>query len=93
MVEKKLSEYESMKGKGLEITGYTAELADLCYKGKNIPNSIIINLIKENVEQNEKSLVLNYPTTYDECIEFTKVFGGAQPSEYASKSRLTQKIE
>lgn len=45
------------------------------------------------MEQNAKSLVLNYPTTYDECIEFTKVFGGVQPSEYSSKSKLTQKIE
>lgn len=35
-----------MRSKGLEITGYAAELAELCYQGKSIPNSIIVSLIK-----------------------------------------------
>lgn len=77
-----------MKSKGLEIDGQTAELMEICLTGKKIPNSMIISLLKENVQNNKKSIIINYPTTYDECIEFTKAFGATSPSDHTPKSKL-----
>ena len=53
-----------MQSKGIEIDGETADLVEACYSGKPIPNHIIVSLLKEETEKNQKNLIVNYPITY-----------------------------
>lgn len=57
-----------MKQRGLETSGETFQLVEYCYNGKDIPNSLILGLIEESLLKNPRSVIVNYPTTYQECI-------------------------
>lgn len=53
-----------MKDRGIEVDGETAELAEACFKGAAIPNSLIVSLLREETAKHERCLIVNYPTTY-----------------------------
>lgn len=46
LIEGKLKDFSDMQQKGIEIDGETADLVEACYSGKQIPNSVIISLLK-----------------------------------------------
>lgn len=93
LITKKLKDYEALKERAIDISPETQELVELCYSGKQVPNKFILELLKEEVEKNPKSVIVDYPKTYEECVQFTKAFGGVEPNDAQRKSKLISKIE
>ena len=71
-----------------EISATTKQLVELAYGGKDIPNELIIELIKEEITKNPRSVLLNFPTTYNQALELTKTLADVQPSDFIKKSSL-----
>jgi len=46
------------------VSKETEELVEACFCGKPIREEIIIDLIKEEVEKNPHSILVDYPNTY-----------------------------
>lgn len=93
LILRKIQEYEEIKDKVTEISSTTKSLIDLAYQGKTIPNELIIELVKEEVQKNPRSIILNFPTTYSQALSLTETLSGVQPSDFIQTSALQQKIQ
>lgn len=93
LIENKMKDYDSLKSKGVEISKETEELVECCLNGKFITDKVIIQLIKEDVDKNDKNIIVDYPNTYEQAIGFCKAIGNVEPHDMLATNKLTKKIK
>ncbi len=76
-----------------EISETTKRVVSLAYGGKDIPSELVIELIREEVAKNPRSILINFPTTYKQALELTRTLGNVQPSDFIKQSLLQQRVE
>lgn len=57
-----------MDKKGIEVSKETQEIATQCLSGRPVDEKTIVKLVKEAIENNSRSIILDYPSTYDQAI-------------------------
>ena len=54
---------------------------------------MVIELIKEEVNKNPHSILVDYPNTYDQAISLCKAISNVEPHDMLSSDRLSKKIK
>jgi adenylate kinase family enzyme len=53
----------------------------------------VIELVRENVEKNPHSIIVDYPNTYEQAIALCKAIGNVEPHDMLATNKLTKKIK
>jgi adenylate kinase family enzyme len=57
-----------LEKKGIEVSQETQEIALQCLSGRPIEEKTVVKLVKEAIENNSRSIILDYPSTYEQAI-------------------------
>lgn len=64
IIQERLNSFASLTETNLGVSETTAQLVQLCQKGSNLPNELLVELVEQEVRKHPRFLLVDFPQTY-----------------------------